>query len=89
MQHGNNGTPPIASGAGSERNYQKVEVAECTIRRYVRKRKMALRLVGQELFVPQSYRWGEEAQVDWYETYADIGGERENAPRVLHAEHSE
>jgi hypothetical protein len=40
---------------------------------------MALRLVGQELFVPQSYRWGEEAQVDWYEAYADIGGERENA----------
>ena len=77
--HGNNGTPPIASGAGSERNYKKVEVAECTIRRCVRKRKMALRLVGQELFVPQSYRWGEEAQVDWFEAYADIGGERKNA----------
>jgi hypothetical protein len=56
-----------------------VEVAECTIRRYVRKRKMALRLVGQELFVPQSYRWGEEAQVDWYEACADIGGKRGNA----------
>jgi transposase len=57
----------------------EVEVAECTIRRYVRKRKMELRLVGQEPFVPQSYRWGEEAQVDWYEAYADIGGEREKA----------
>ena len=57
----------------------EVEVAECTIRRYVRKRKMELRLVGQEPFVPQSYRWGEEAQVDWYEAYADIAGERENA----------
>jgi transposase len=56
-----------------------VEVAEYIIRRYVRKRKMALRLVGQELFVPQSYRWGEEAQVDWYEAYADIAGEREKA----------
>ena len=54
-------------------------MAECTIRRYVRKRKMELRLVGQEPFVPQSYRWGEEAQVDWYEAYADIGGEREKA----------
>jgi len=54
-------------------------VAECTIRRYVRKRKMELRLVGQEPFVPQSYRWGEEAQVDWYEAYADIAGEREKA----------
>jgi hypothetical protein len=39
---------------------------------------MALRLVGQELFVPQSYRCGEEAQVDWYEAYADIAGGREN-----------
>ena len=54
-------------------------MAECTIRRYVRKRKMELRLVGQEPFVPQSYRWGEEAQVDWYEAYADIAGEREKA----------
>ena len=51
----------------------EVEVAECTIRRYVRRRKTELRLVGQELFVPQSYRWGEEAQVDWYEAYANIG----------------
>jgi hypothetical protein len=34
---------------------------------------MELRLVSQELFVPQSYRWGEEAQVDWYEAYANIG----------------
>ena len=28
------------------------------------------------LFVPQSYAWGVEAQVDWYEAYADLGGER-------------
>ena len=57
----------------------EVQVAECTIRRYVRNRKMELRLVGQEPFIPQSYRWGQEAQVDWYEAYADIGGEREQA----------
>src|SRR5215470_5412828 len=57
----------------------EVQVAECTIRRYVRKRKMELRLVGQEPFIPQSYRWGQEAQVDWYEAYADIAGEREKA----------
>ena len=40
---------------------------------------MELRLVGQEPFIPQSYRWGQEAQVDWYEAYADIAGEREKA----------
>ena|SRR5215469_5713666 len=38
----------------------KVKVAECATCRYVRKRKMALTLVGQELFVPQSYRWGKK-----------------------------
>ena len=76
--HGNNGTSPIASGAGSERNYQRWKWPNAPFVRYVRKRKMARRLVGQELFVPQSYRWGEEARVDWYEAYAGIAGEREN-----------
>lgn len=53
--------------------------AESTIRRYVRGRKVELQLVGQERFIPQSYGWGGEGQVDWYEAYADIGGEREKA----------
>ena len=57
----------------------QVEVAESTIRRYVRKRKIELRLVSQEVFIPQSYSWGQEAQVDWYEAYADIDGERQKA----------
>jgi hypothetical protein len=60
--HGNNGTPPIAFGAGSERNYQRWKWPNAPFVRYVRKRKMARRLVGQELFVPQSYRSGEEDQ---------------------------
>jgi transposase len=57
----------------------EVGVCRSTIRRYVRKRKMELRLIGQEPFVPQSYRWGQEAQVDWYEAYADIEEERQKA----------
>ena len=52
-------------------------VAEPTIRRYVRQRKAALGLLGTEVFVPQSYDWGVEAQVDWYEAYADLDGERQ------------
>jgi transposase len=56
-----------------------VQIGESTIRHYVRERKMELRLVSQEVFVPQSYSWGKEAQVDWYEAYADIGGERQKA----------
>jgi hypothetical protein len=51
-------------------------VAEATVRRYVRERKRALGLCGREIWVPQCYDWGEEAQVDWYEAYADLGAER-------------
>jgi len=53
-----------------------VEVAESTVRRYVRERKRAMGLSTGEIFVPQSYRWGHEAQVDWYEAWAELGGER-------------
>jgi transposase len=57
----------------------EVEVAESTIRRYVRERKIELGLTGRETFIPQSYSWGAEAQVDWYEAFADICGERQLA----------
>jgi hypothetical protein len=57
----------------------EVEVAESTIRHRVRERKIALGLRHRETFIPQSYVWGGEAQVDWYEAYADICGERELA----------
>src|SRR5664279_3872095 len=50
--------------------------AERTVRQYVERRKQALGLTEHELFVPQSYDWGVEAQVDWYEAYADLDGER-------------
>lgn len=50
--------------------------AERTVRQYVEQRKRVLGLSGREVFVPQSYSWGSEAQVDWYEAYADLGGER-------------
>jgi len=50
--------------------------AERTVRLYVEQRKEALGLARRETFVPQSYDWGVEAQVDWYEAYADLDGER-------------
>ena len=50
--------------------------AERTVRQYVERRKEALGLARLETFVPQSYDWGVEAQVDWYEAYADLDGER-------------
>jgi transposase len=51
-------------------------VAEPTVRRYVRQRKAALGLAARETFVPQSYPWGSEAQVDWYEAWAEVDDER-------------
>src|ERR1700691_5389588 len=50
-------------------------VGEATVRRYVRERKRKLGLSGREVFVPQSYEWGQEAQVDWFEAMAILGGE--------------
>ena len=50
-------------------------VAESTVRQYVRERKQALGLRPAEVYVPQSYEWGSEAQVDWYEASAVVDGE--------------
>jgi transposase len=55
----------------------EVTVAESTVREYVRERKVALGLLRAETFVPQSYRFGQEGQVDWYEAWAEIEGERQ------------
>lgn len=57
------------------REMPAVDVAESTVRQYVRERKAALGLVGRETFVPQSYAWGSEGQVDWYEGWAEFDGE--------------
>lgn len=51
-------------------------VAESTVRQYVRERKAALGLLARETFVPQSYAWGSQAQVDWYEAVAELDDER-------------
>ena len=54
-----------------------VDVCESTVRKYVRERKLEIGLIGREVFIPQSYGWGEEAQVDWYEAYAEFDGEQQ------------
>ena len=50
--------------------------AERTVRHYVELRKQELGFGRRETFVPQSYEWGIRGQVDWYEAYADLDGER-------------
>lgn len=54
----------------------EANVAEATVRRYVQHRKEELGVAVRETFVPQSYNWGQEAQVDWYEAFAEVLGER-------------
>ena len=46
------------------------------MRNHVRERKRQMGLDRRETFVPQSYRWAQEAQVDWYEAWVDLGDER-------------
>lgn len=55
--------------------HPSLPVGEATVRRYVRDRKRDLGLSGREVFVPQSYALGQEAQVDWFEGTAILGGE--------------
>lgn len=52
------------------------DLCERSVRQYVQRRKEELGLAKRETHVPQSYDWAEEAQVDWYEAWADLGGER-------------
>ena len=53
-----------------------VEVAGRTVRQYVQQRKRELGVETAEVFIAQSYDWGQEAQVDWYEAWVDLAGER-------------
>lgn len=54
----------------------QASVAEATVRRYVQRRKEELGLKVREVFIPQTYTWGGEGQVDWYEATASLDGER-------------
>ena len=58
------------------REFPDTAVAESTVRNHVRERKRQMGLERRETFVPQNYGWAQEAQVDWYEAWVDIGDER-------------
>jgi transposase len=53
------------------------EVSESTIRRYVARRKLEIGAWQNEVFIAQSYAFGDEAQVDWFEAYANFSGDRQ------------
>jgi transposase len=50
------------------------KISESQVRRYVRQRKREIGLTVAEVFVPQTYSFGQEAQVDWYEAKVKLGG---------------
>ncbi len=56
------------------REKPEAEVAESTVRQYVRASSLH-GPAGHEIFVPQSYQFGGEAQVDWYEGWVEFDGE--------------
>ena len=45
--------------------FPDVTVAESTVRNHVRERRRQMGLLRRDTFVPQSYSWAQEAQVDW------------------------
>jgi len=49
---------------------------ERSVRGYVQRRRQQLGLEHREVFIAQTYEWGSEAQVDWYEAWAVLSGER-------------
>lgn len=56
--------------------FPDLQISDRMVRRYVRQRKLELGWDRHETCVPQSYVWGVEGQVDWYEASADLAGER-------------
>jgi transposase len=57
--------------------YEDYPISERRVRQYVRERKRELGLLRQDVMVPQSYDYGIEAQVDWYEASVELAGERQ------------
>jgi transposase len=59
------------------RERPEVEVSESSVRRYVCWKKQAMGVAGKEIFIAQTYSFGDEAQVDWYEAYANFAGDEQ------------
>lgn len=55
----------------------EVEISERTVRQYVEEIRVSIGLAKREVFIPQHYEYGAEAQVDWYEATVELAGERE------------
>ena len=86
-RRGNRGTRRTGSVRGCAQEHPEQPIGEPTVRRYVAERKRELGLRGREVFVPQSYSWGQEAQVDWFEATGEAGRRALHAAVLRDAEH--
>jgi transposase len=72
---------PAATKA-QQRRLRKLDAASAFIDQVLRAdlsappKRQQLGLEHREVFVAQTYAWGSEAQVDWYEAWAILSGER-------------
>lgn len=57
-----------------QKQMPEAEVAERSVRQYVEQIRQQMGLAKREVFVPQHYEYGAEAQVDWYEATVELGG---------------
>lgn len=55
----------------------EAEVSERSVRQYVEEIRQRIGLAKREVFVPQHYEYGAEAQVDWYEATVCLDGVRQ------------
>jgi hypothetical protein len=66
------------------REMPEIVVGESTVREYVCERRQAMGLLKHQVFIAQSYHFGDEAQVDWYEIQAEFDGQ----PRKVYTSES-
>ncbi len=60
-----------------QKEMPEVAVAERSVRQYTQEIRQQIGMAKREVFVPQHYEYGSEAQVDWYEATVELGGTRQ------------
>lgn len=55
----------------------EADVSERNVRQYVEELRRQMGLAKREVFIPQHYEYGSEAQVDWYEATVELAGQRQ------------
>lgn len=59
------------------RERPEAEVSESTVRRYVCWKKQEMGAASKEIYISQTYAFGEEAQVDWYQAQVNFAGDEQ------------